>query len=376
MDHPADDRGPSLRAFAIVITVLTMIALAFRLWSRSFCATSYPTSKARFWWDDWFALATGIFVLSQLAVTFVMIDQAGTGRHMWTLNSVEIALFVKLLFAAEQLFGISLCLSRASALLFFQRLFPRSTNSTWFQTSLWTIFGLNIVWWLGTIFGSVFNCTPIQKAWDISLSGKCGPTLTLCFAAAVPSVLIDFLILLLPLPKIRRLHISFLRKFGLSIVLMLGSLVIITSIGRIVTVSIIADKLAPDLTYEAVPFLYWITAEPAISVICIFLPSMIPISRYLQCKYFGPFGHKITSFVNLRNFSTAQADTSNKSTSGDFSQGCQFYGHRPVGGSSILQTSELVEIDSRISEDSGQKVLVSSPLGDRNDTRSRNYERS
>ena len=49
---PGPNRGPEVVAFSIVMIILPTIAVALRLWSRL-----TPKSQ-RFWWDDWFAIAS------------------------------------------------------------------------------------------------------------------------------------------------------------------------------------------------------------------------------------------------------------------------------------------------------------------------------
>ena len=48
---PGPDHGPKVVALSIVMIVLPTIALALRIWSR------LPKNQ-RFWWDDWFAIAS------------------------------------------------------------------------------------------------------------------------------------------------------------------------------------------------------------------------------------------------------------------------------------------------------------------------------
>ena len=49
---PDPTRGPDVVAVSIVMTVLSIMALALRVWSR------LMSRNQNFWWDDWFALAS------------------------------------------------------------------------------------------------------------------------------------------------------------------------------------------------------------------------------------------------------------------------------------------------------------------------------
>ena len=49
---PDPTRGPDIVAIAVVMTIVSILALALRVWSRLI-------SKSQgFWWDDWFALSS------------------------------------------------------------------------------------------------------------------------------------------------------------------------------------------------------------------------------------------------------------------------------------------------------------------------------
>lgn len=50
-----EDEGPKLRAFLIVITVLSVAAIGLRFWSRAMKPAKQ--NAPRFWWDDWLALS-------------------------------------------------------------------------------------------------------------------------------------------------------------------------------------------------------------------------------------------------------------------------------------------------------------------------------
>lgn len=42
--------------FTIAMTVITIVAIALRFWSRLLGPTDRAQAFGRFWWDDWFAL--------------------------------------------------------------------------------------------------------------------------------------------------------------------------------------------------------------------------------------------------------------------------------------------------------------------------------
>lgn len=146
----------------------------------------------------------------------------GLGHHIWTISDSDLSVFLKLLYAIYFLYDFALFFTKMSALLFFSRVFPTYANSVWFNRALLITHVLNFLWFIGIVFGTVFMCKPVAKGWNPFLDGTCGPTLGLWIGSAVPSVVIDLIILTLPLPKIWGLQMNKKRKVGLTVVFLLG----------------------------------------------------------------------------------------------------------------------------------------------------------
>jgi hypothetical protein len=53
--HSDENRAPSYQAFLIVMTVVVVIAIVVRFWSRAL-ATPQGRLTSHYWWDDWLAL--------------------------------------------------------------------------------------------------------------------------------------------------------------------------------------------------------------------------------------------------------------------------------------------------------------------------------
>lgn len=128
----------------------------------------------------------------------------------------------KLLYSIYYLYDISLFLTKQSALLFLTRLFPEQQNSRWWNYTLWATHGLNVAWLIGIILGTALMCSPVQKGWDPMRPGHCGTTSALWTGSAIPSVFIDLVILILPMPKIWSLQMGRSRKAGIMLVFALG----------------------------------------------------------------------------------------------------------------------------------------------------------
>ncbi|KAI0113584.1 hypothetical protein GGR51DRAFT_18886 [Nemania sp. FL0031] len=356
MDPGDENRGPALQSFSIFVAVFTVVLVTLRFWSRSLALRGPRNQVRAFWWDDWAALASTILLLVQIAIELVMIHKAGFGRHIGTLSDDEILLYSTLQFVDDFIFDTALTVTKFSGLLFLSRVFPRRANSMWFNAALWTCYFLNTGWLIGAYFGTIFFCDPVQKGWNPFLKGTCGETLDLFLGSAIPSVIIDFFILLTPLPKVLRLHTNLKRKIGLLIVFILGYAVIIVSIGRLVNVVKIGTNLNTDPTWESPVLFFWVNAEPAISIICLCLPAMLPLGRHLAHNYMEPAWSLISRFGSRSSL---------KSKSGNFSTNNNTYGdsaQNTIDGSK--RRGSLTEFESRISEGSRQEILNLTPMPD------------
>ncbi len=79
-----------------------------------------------------------------------------------------------------------------------------------------------IAWWIAINLLATFNCIPVDKYWKPKLSGTCTDTYEGFLAAAIPNFVTDVFLLLLPLPMLWRLHISWRSKIGLIFVFSCG----------------------------------------------------------------------------------------------------------------------------------------------------------
>jgi hypothetical protein len=270
-----DDRGPALRAYTITWMVLPAIALVLRFWSRAL-STSSKGGRSKFWWDDWTALLALPATYASHGVQLHLIS-VGLGKHVNELSTDRLLLGLKLQFCIYFVYNLSITLTKTSVLFFYARIF--STQSRPFKWALWISQGLVWGWFVAICLVTVFMCNPVNKQWIPSVEGTCRPIGDLWLGSAIPSVIIDVIILVLPLPLIWKLRLKKSRKILVSGVFVCGYSIIVISLGRLITITGDEEKFAKDLTWEAVPSLYWLTAEAPVSIISICLPSIFFLVR-------------------------------------------------------------------------------------------------
>jgi hypothetical protein len=159
--------------------------------------------------------------LTQHAIALVGVSR-GFGRHAAVLEMPRLLYIARISWIVYFIYDARLFLTKLSVLLFMRRVFPKNASGTWFSVGLWIAHFINVAWLVGVVFGTIFLCNPIEKSYNPSIPGQCGSKSSLYIGSAVPSVLIDLIILILPLPKLWNLHADRGRRVGLIVVFTFG----------------------------------------------------------------------------------------------------------------------------------------------------------
>ena len=138
----------------------------------------------------------------------------GLGQHTSQLAPDKSALGPKYLYAVVFLFDLGISLPKYSAILFYMRVFR--LNSTLYRINVYIVLGLVTAWMLVAITSTIFGCTPIRKAWTPLTPGHCHDSYLWFLGGAISSTIIDFYIMLLPLPALWSLHTGRSRKIVLT----------------------------------------------------------------------------------------------------------------------------------------------------------------
>lgn len=111
---------------------------------------------------------------------------------------------------------------KTSLLLLYYRIFG---VVRWFRYLLAAVWAIVLLYFIICLFVAVFECKPVAFYWDKSIeNGTCIDQKRFYRWNGVSNLLIDFLIWMLTLPLVWRLHLSLRQKLSLSFVLILGLL--------------------------------------------------------------------------------------------------------------------------------------------------------
>ncbi|KAI2464935.1 hypothetical protein F4781DRAFT_50480 [Annulohypoxylon bovei var. microspora] len=276
LDVPAGtpDRGPGLVVMCVVLVVLVTIATITRIASKFFV-------KQRWWWDDFFALISLPIQLTLLGLILHW-TTFGLGLHAAVVAANNPAYLVqgaKYLYIAIFFFDCSISFPKLSAIFFYARVF-RSNNRN-FGINLWVAGSLVVCWLTSALISTIFQCSPIEKAWDSTLPGTCINTFAWYLSTATLSVSIDLYILLLPVPMIWALKLSLKRRIYLLAAFFLAYSVIVLSVGRLISTIHLIPDLAQDLTWNLPSYLYWACLEGGVSLVSISVPNTFGLVKTL-----------------------------------------------------------------------------------------------
>lgn len=109
---------------------------------------------------------------------------------------------------------------KISILLMYARIFP----TRGFRIAAVILGSIVVGWVIAIICVSVFQCTPIAKAWNPTLPGTCINLKGSFIGNAVPNILTDIAILALPVHVVRGLHATITHRLSVIAVFLLGSL--------------------------------------------------------------------------------------------------------------------------------------------------------
>lgn len=116
-----------------------------------------------------------------------------------------------------------------------QRAFPRL---------VWACIAVVTATAIASVTASIFQCTPIRKAWDTSVAGSCIDVNALFFANAGLDIFQDAFIYVLPLRMLYQLQVPRRQKIALMFVFAVGGFVVITGMVRLNSLRV--AQITPD----------------------------------------------------------------------------------------------------------------------------------
>ena len=108
---------------------------------------------------------------------------------------------------------------------------------------------------IASVTASIFQCTPIRKAWDPDLNGSCIDVNALFFANAGLDIFQDAFIYVLPMRMPYQLQVPRRQKIAVVLVFAVGGFVVITGMARLNSLKVAqntTDSSCKQLSFKPV----------------------------------------------------------------------------------------------------------------------------
>lgn len=299
-EYDAQSHIPIVLVPSVVFLAVGPLAVTIRLWSRLRTAGKIGA-------DDLTICVSLVFAMACSAVLIVACHY-GYGRHLSTLSVNNRGKALMYFYFSQFTYKISINATKASILLLYLRIFVQKQ----FRLICWTLMGFVVAFGTATTLASIFQCTPIPRAWNKNIPGVCLNTVIFWYTNAGFSIAGDLILLILPMPVLYNLKLPLNQRIALMLVFSLGAFIIVTSILRMTTLNTTAKS--PDPTYECQATM-WTVLEANVAIIC----ACLPMCRILLAALFP----RIFSLSSSRtgdgaygNLSKQRQGTSNNNSTG------------------------------------------------------------
>ncbi|KAH6884932.1 hypothetical protein B0T10DRAFT_577330 [Thelonectria olida] len=265
-DNPQRNSVTATYVICGIGMTLALFFLLQRLYVKAFIRNTFGV-------DDVLLIIAWLGSITIQALTLRSFVEGWMGVHAW---EIPFAKFQKAVFWANYInsivYTVPTCLSKIVILLFMLEI---NSNQPWYR---WTVFITMFVVAgssIGIFFASVFPCTPLHKAWDLSLApevGSCIDRPAMFQATAGLGVATDVIILAIPIPMVVGLQLSVKKKIALLLLFAIGSATVITSMVRLALLKFQLDKI--DTTWGGGPIHAWIGVEANLLIMCACLSTL------------------------------------------------------------------------------------------------------
>ncbi|KAH7196268.1 hypothetical protein BKA60DRAFT_470520, partial [Fusarium oxysporum] len=219
-----------------------------------------------------------------LCLTYVRQECSyGLGVHIWNVLIVKFSpTFLQLQITTQALYCVSMMFMKLSLLAVYLRI----SLSRRFRAVVCLLMEIVAGYSFSAVLVAIFQCHPIEMAWDINISdGSCIDRMAYFIATLALNVTADPFMLALPIPMLWNVKMPKRQKLGLIGIFMTGSFVCVVGFLRIK--SLLGLMGLNDLTWHLVDGYVWVVIEMNTGIICSCLPFMKPFLKQVFPRVFG-----------------------------------------------------------------------------------------
>ncbi|KAJ5544448.1 hypothetical protein N7535_007153 [Penicillium sp. DV-2018c] len=229
--------------------------------------------------DDWAIIAALVCIGGTTGLS-VAGGTTGAGKHIWAAKLDELMALYRILYSYTFIYAASCTCTRLSILFFYKRIFSpleRPLQVALIFGGFLTLSYPIIVW---VTMGNA--CKPVSYFWTqfSGTEGHCIDVQQFFLAAGILNMLNDFVVLVIPFPRIIQLQMSVKKKSAICGIMAVGIFVCVASIVRIHYLYEFAGTI--DVTWLMGPLFIWSTIEPSVAIVCACLPHLAPLARLVR----------------------------------------------------------------------------------------------
>lgn len=276
-DHqlPFINQKGNIYGILIAPQCVAILAVAIRLYYRTKIVRCFGA-------DDFFVLLS--VLLGTLGIICLCIAVTnGFGQHFLKLSMKQITALLKAYYVTFFTYVMSTACIKISLILQFLRIFTTGHM----RYVCFALLSTTALWGLASVILALIPCWPVKGAWELLTPTKCWAfsirdsksMVTSNETHAVINMVLDILVLLTAVKLLFAAQIEKKQRVGLSVMLVLGSLVTTCSIVRLVTMVQNKAGTAPnfDPTYETSITVILSAVEVQGAVICASIPFFWPV---------------------------------------------------------------------------------------------------
>ncbi|KAH9216512.1 hypothetical protein DL95DRAFT_407493 [Leptodontidium sp. 2 PMI_412] len=263
-EHP-ESRGNQVVVTIAVLLPLATLVLSLRLYTRRMIVRTMGSDDWTWNKFDWFWWLT----------IYSKVVNLGMGSHIWDVPLTTFSPhYLKIGMICGIFYGLSFMCVKLSILLLYLRLSPYRP----FRITVWIAAAVTVIYSVLGSFEFIFNCRPIAKNWDVTISGgSCIDVAKILTAHGIVNIATDVATLVLPVMLVYKLQLPMKQKVAVAGLFMTGTLVCIVSAIRLKSVWDLAHSM--DMTWVGLGVSVWSVVEVYVGIICACLISFKPFLR-------------------------------------------------------------------------------------------------
>ncbi|KAF4628640.1 hypothetical protein G7Y89_g9511 [Cudoniella acicularis] len=288
-----------------ITVIITTLCLGIRLYTRKFITGALML-------DDYFCAFSWCLNIAYVGLN-AQAEARGLTVHFWDMpQSNFIPAFEPFILGATLYYAL-VGFIKLTCLLFYRNIFSPSHKTLYFVNAGIVVV---IIAYSGMFFTQLFNCVPVEKAWDMWITrGLCTPKLILRYLSAAVNASTDFYVLIVPIPAVWALPVDTGRKIRVLAVFSMGLLACTFSLIRLGFLHNLDTN--PDITWEIGRTNIWSHLEVSVGLICacaLVFPAFLKrhwpkrLNKYFSHLVPYRFSRKEESFITVSGISSTKRD--------------------------------------------------------------------